>query len=303
MKMKNRVYDKKYRIRLSVILMAFVMVFAAAFAMTGTQAVYAEGEETPQPGPETPTQTVTDQTAAKPKVNLVKVKKSKNKTKATITISRAQLDGKNAKKVLVRTWSKTRGRADMVRYKAKKIKGNKWRVTVDSTKHCYKGTFVSRVYVNGKYVKEVRYKLRFPKTKGRLITRAQSKKSGTGWLALVDKTTYRVGLFKGRKGNWKLVKSFACGDGAPATPTPSGTFRAGSKGPYFDSGIVRCFYFTEICPHYYFHSVLCDPSTGQVRPGRQLGVSGTHGCVRLAVKNARWLQEHLPTGSTIFIYR
>lgn len=139
--------------------------------------------------------------------------------------------------------------------------------------------------------------------KDRMISRAQKKKSKTKWLVLVDKKTHRVGIFKGKKGNWKLKKFWKCGDGKKSTPTPSGTFKIKGKGKYFDSGSARCYYFTNFKPHFYFHSVLCSPRTGRPFGGKQLGVGVSHGCVRLAKGNARWLQKHIPKGTTVYIYK
>ena len=111
---------------LSSVLLALVMALAAAVAVTGSQAVYAEGEE-----PEPPAPAVNVITAAKA---------AKDNSKYNITITNAQMNGKSAGKVQVRTWSQTKGKGDLVNYNAKKTGGANWRATVDSTKHCYQGT-------------------------------------------------------------------------------------------------------------------------------------------------------------------
>lgn len=304
--MKHRLYGCKATMRVSAVLLAVIMALAVVFAATGSQTVYAEGETAPAGEQLSGDQTAADTTAdtTQPKVNDIKAAKAvKNGSKYYITIENAKFQGKAAKNVKVVTWSKTKGTADKVTYTAKKIKGTTWRVTVDSSKHCYSGVYYSKVYVNGGYVGQVTYKMAFPAYKGRLISRAQKKSSRTRWMVLVDKKTHRVGIFKGSKGKWKLVRYWKCGDGKKSTPTPSGTFRVGVKGAYFDSGPSRCYHFTNFKPHYYFHSVCCNPRTGRPYSGKQLGAGVSHGCVRLAKGNARWLQKHLPKGSTVYIYK
>lgn len=286
--MKHRSCEKVYRIRFLTVMLALIMAFTAAFVLTVSQSVYAEGEEE---GETVPVNVITAAKAAK------------DGSKYRITISNAQMNGSAAKKVQIKTWSKTRGQSDMVSYPAKKVNATTWRATVNSVKHCYSGMFISHVYVNGKLAGVTTYKMSFPSKMGRLIKRAQKKSSKTKWMVLVDKKTHHVGIFKGKKARWKLVKYWACGDGKSSTPTPAGTYKVSNKGPYFDSVTSRCYYFTMFKPHYYFHSVLCNPATGAPRAGKQLGVGVSHGCVRLAKSNARWLQSHVPAGSTVYIFK
>ena len=53
-----------------------------------------------------------------------------------------------------------------------------------------------------------------------------------------------------------------------------------------------------------FHSVLySEKNTDSLREGSlyALGQKASHGCVRLAVKSARWLFEHCRKGSLVII--
>ena len=221
----------------------------------------------------------------------------------TITILNPNVDGKPATKVQVPTWSTTGDQDDIVWYNATKSSGTTWTVTVKSTNHKHSGTYLSHVYANGKKIGGTSYSMVLDPERATMINRAQSMYSSTGKLILVSKSSHRVGIFTGSRGNWTLVKYWPCGDGAPSTPTPEGVFHVGSKGAYFDtSGGNRCHHYTQIWGSYYFHSVLYRASNGSLSDGR-LGMALSHGCVRLARENALWLQQNCPSGTTILIYR
>ncbi|MCH3971797.1 MAG: L,D-transpeptidase [Oscillospiraceae bacterium] len=136
-----------------------------------------------------------------------------------------------------------------------------------------------------------------------MLQRAQQYTSPTSYLFLVDTSNHHVCAYSGSRYNWKLIRSFACTNGAPATPTIKGTFHTQSRGYYFDSGVARCFYYTQIYGGYMFHSVLYSqtPTPTTIIDGR-LGQALSHGCVRLALDNAKWINKSIPLGTTVVIY-
>ena len=231
------------------------------------------------------------------------IKAASDRTKYKVRILNANVSGTPAKEVTVKTWSKAGGRDDVKTFTAVNYSGKNWRIFDNVRKHKHDGEYIARIYADGKLVRSVTYKMNFETNRKRMMTRANKKSSPTGWLIVVDKKTHRVGILRGKKGSWTIVKNWLCGDGKPSSPTPSGTYSVKSKGPYFDSFGERVFYYTEFVRHYYFHSVACDPATGKVRPGKQLGIGSSHGCVRLAMNNAKWLRDHVPAGSTVYVYQ
>ena len=127
--------------------------------------------------------------------------------------------------------------------------------------------------------------------------------SSTNNYILVDLSQQRVYIFYGSLHNWKLINTFSCGSGKAETPTVTGLFRVGIKGLNFKSGTaaspVYCKYFTQISGNYLFHSILYDKN-GNVIDGN-LGAVESHGCIRLALENAKYIYNNIPIGSTIWV--
>ncbi len=136
-----------------------------------------------------------------------------------------------------------------------------------------------------------------------MLLRAQNYNSSTGYLLLVDTAHHKVGVYRGRKGSWNQVYKWDCANGAAATPTVKGQFQVGSRGYYFDSGYVRCFYYTQIYGNYLFHSVLYRQTSypAVVVDGR-VGMALSHGCVRLKLENAKWIYQNIPYRTKVAIY-
>lgn len=125
--------------------------------------------------------------------------------------------------------------------------------------------------------------------------------SKTKYFIWVDLKKQKVNVFSGSNKKWTLIKSFTCSSGKASTPTIKGTFTVGSKGSYFIAdGGARCKYYTQIKGNYLFHSVLYDNKGNRIIDGR-LGIPLSHGCVRLAPENAKYIYDSIPRGTKIFI--
>ncbi|WP_281421844.1 cell wall-binding repeat-containing protein [Clostridium thailandense] len=116
---------------------------------------------------------------------------------------------------------------------------------------------------------------------------------------LVDKSKQKVQIFNGQT----LVKEFACSTGQDNTPTPSGRFLVGSKGPYFyASDNVICYFWTRLDNGYLFHSVLYDTDGYPIESEyEKLGDKASHGCIRLPYYDAKWIQDNIPRGTLVTI--
>ncbi len=131
-------------------------------------------------------------------------------------------------------------------------------------------------------------------------SKAQQYSSSTSYLILVDRDNHKVGIFSGSQGAWSYVYKWDCTNGKASTPTVAGVFTVQNKGYYFDSGSSRCYWWTQFYGNYLFHSVLYTKS-GQLQDGR-LGMALSHGCVRLAIENAKWIYDNIPKGTTVVVY-
>lgn len=131
--------------------------------------------------------------------------------------------------------------------------------------------------------------------------KAQSYSSSTNYLILVNRTSHTVNIFQGKQGNWATIKSFSCTDG---NATPNGTYTIGSHTYHFgEEKGYTCWYATQITGEILFHSVLYNPnSMTSIQDGR-LGITASHGCIRLDINNAKWIYENIPSGTKVVIYQ
>ena len=140
--------------------------------------------------------------------------------------------------------------------------------------------------------------------KGTMFEKAQGYYSDTGYLILVNLATQRTAVFEGSKGNWRLMREMIVSTGAPINPTPKGEYKTTVHTLHFNSYGVRAWYATGfIGGLYLFHSspyvsgpepVICtDP---------RLGVAASHGCVRMALEDAKWMYDTLPLRTKVVIY-
>ena len=100
------------------------------------------------------------------------------------------------------------------------------------------------------------------------------------------------------------VKAFLCSGGED---TPEGTFQTIVKYDWrYLFGDVWGQYATRITGHYLFHSVPYfekDKSTLEYEEYNKLGTTASMGCIRLTVKDAKWIYDNCPVGTTITMYR
>lgn len=102
-----------------------------------------------------------------------------------------------------------------------------------------------------------------------------------------------------------IIKEMICSGGASETPTPAGNFTTSQKIyyswlPRFDVG---AYYFIRFYNTYLFHSVPFDEKGNLIEEEfEKLGTPASHGCIRLALEDAKWLYENLPLGVSVIIH-
>lgn len=130
---------------------------------------------------------------------------------------------------------------------------------------------------------------------------AKAKKSSTKWLIVVDTHLNYTALFKGKKGDWKFYKIYRCVTGKASTPTVKGNFSLGSKGNEFGHG-YSCWYWSQIYEDYLFHSQPYYTGSKTSVKYKSMGRNQSHGCVRLYLKDAKFIHDKIPSGTRIYIY-
>ena len=118
--------------------------------------------------------------------------------------------------------------------------------------------------------------------------------SGTQWLIGVDRSTHRVGVFRGSANNWTLQYWWSCVTGAPGTPTITGYYRTTGGKRMSLSTDSRAKWCTQIWNGYFFHTILNSDA--------ELGNSLSHGCLRMSYPSAQWIYNNIYAGTTVVIY-
>ena len=175
---------------------------------------------------------------------------------------------------------------------------NKGTVGSSKVKISYKdntNTGKATVTITGKgnYTGTIKRKFKIAgETEYGMYKKAQGISSKTKYLILVNTSAHRVGIYKGSKNN-----------GAPATPTPKGTFEVVNRGTSFGKNKgYTAWYWTRFYKNFLFHSVLYQQgSATKLRDGR-LGLAASHGCVRLAKDNSYWIYKNIPKKTKVISY-
>ncbi len=131
-----------------------------------------------------------------------------------------------------------------------------------------------------------------PNAYDRFTSWAQGYSSSTNYLVMVDLSRSQVAVFYGWRGNWSKVRQFYCCPGKPSTPTITGSFTLKYHLAHLPS-YSNARYATNISGGYFFHSIL--------RSNAELGQHLSHGCIRLAIPDAQYIQS-LPYGSKVVIW-
>lgn len=147
--------------------------------------------------------------------------------------------------------------------------------------------------------------LKEPAIAKRMQARAKNMSSNTKYLLLTDTTYCRTAVFTGSKGNWTLKYLWKAGVGAWGSETPKGTYTTSSHVPVFgaEKG-YNCWYGTcfDENREILFHSEVYNIGSKTQMQSGGLGTHVSHGCVRLALKNAKWIYDNVPLGTKVLVF-
>ena len=145
-------------------------------------------------------------------------------------------------------------------------------------------------------------------------SKATAYNSYTDYLILVDTSLKVTKIYKKVSGKWDPVQSYLCtvGDSSKGWETVKGSFYIGyntggysyARGYSFnDSEGHSLYYWTRFCDDFLFHSMLYDLNSNTLsKTGNDLGVEQSHGCVRLRIENAKWINENIPDSTRVIVY-
>ncbi|MPQ42562.1 L,D-transpeptidase [Clostridium tarantellae] len=125
----------------------------------------------------------------------------------------------------------------------------------------------------------------------------------TNHLVFVNISEQKTYIFNGTKDKWSLEKEFLCSTGIEGKETPVGEFKVETRAPWFFSEKYGQGgkYYVQFMGNYLFHSIPFDRDQETILD-YTLGEPASHGCIRLAVDDAKWLYDNVKDGSKIIIY-
>ncbi|GKX68553.1 L,D-transpeptidase [Inconstantimicrobium mannanitabidum] len=136
------------------------------------------------------------------------------------------------------------------------------------------------------------------------LVNSKGLSSKTKYLIYVDLKSrpQTVYVFKGKYQHWSLINSFTCSGGLPGgKETVTGQFTVQAKGSWFFSSKYQQGgkYYTQFCGNYLFHGLPMNRYYKVV--DWTLGKPASHGCIRLAVSNAKWIYNYMTYGTKVYI--
>ena len=232
----------------------------------------------------------------------------------------------------IAVWSEKNGQDDIKWYQASRQSDGGYKASISLSGFKNSGTFNAHVYKDwgkstSKFLSKTTFSVssneiakngwiyeggyKFYYENGKKLTDVRSK--------LGAQSTYRIEVNRqcntvtiyakdGSNGYIIPVVAFACSVGLPQTPTYTGNYTVGAKyrwkaliGPSWGQ------YATTVSGQagVYFHSVAGSATNSYSLPASEynkLGSAASHGCIRLNVRDAKWIYDNVPQGSQIRIY-
>ncbi|MGI6767370.1 MAG: L,D-transpeptidase family protein [Lentihominibacter sp.] len=127
------------------------------------------------------------------------------------------------------------------------------------------------------------------------------------WLK-VNRTANVVNVYKKIDGSWQPYKVMLCSCGKKGSRTPTGNYKIIKEKRRWHNLFhgVSGQYTSRFKGHYLFHSVVYrnkgKHNSCIRREYNKLGTNASHGCVRLATMDAKWIYDNCPRGTKVTVY-
>lgn len=125
--------------------------------------------------------------------------------------------------------------------------------------------------------------------------------SSTNYLVITNLKSKYTYIFKKDNNRWIQVYMWLCTIGKSKTPTITGEYLVNGRKIGFGTDEYYVKYATRINGAYYYHSILYN-KTGAYAIDSRLGLALSHGCIRLATKNAQWIYDNIPDETKVIIH-
>ena len=132
------------------------------------------------------------------------------------------------------------------------------------------------------------------------VNQVRKCSSQTGYLIWVSLYTQRVNIFKGSKGNWKLVRSGPIASGMNYCPTPVEDTKILYKVARWTYAKYYCHHVSVFDEARGFHSRPTAYSGGIY--SATIGVPASAGCVRLLDEDCTYIYDNCPVNTAVHIY-
>ena len=128
------------------------------------------------------------------------------------------------------------------------------------------------------------------------------------WIG-IDVSNQRVTVY--RTADNSVVHRWKCSTGAPATPTPLGTYhlptsRNTNRKEWYHFGNCYVKWAVRITGGIYFHSILFNKRADNTiiqSSVNKLGSKASHGCIRLEIAHAKWISDNVANGTLVVIHK
>lgn len=124
--------------------------------------------------------------------------------------------------------------------------------------------------------------------------------SKTKYLIWVSHYTQQATIFKGSKGNWKIIRSFTVGTGRARSRSPRGIFKIFRKETGWYYNYTKELYISHYAGRNSFHTRPLYNGGGVATS--TIGRPCSHGCVRCYNEDARFIYKNIPIGTTVVSY-
>ena len=138
-----------------------------------------------------------------------------------------------------------------------------------------------------------------PYAREHALAKIANKVSSTKYLIAVDLKNHYTIVFKGSKGNWQVAKTYLASTGT-TVPTTDATL--GVRNYSANAGKHTYYYTSNFGTRGQFCSVPYKKGTMKLSNGT-LGKSHAGTTVRLPLKQAKWIYDHIPNGTKVVVYK